>query len=145
MQRVCFGVHYLGLQAAEQLIKNNNYFCDLIVIRWKKKSVISPCLQAWHTCSSSFAVMFALKKPGGCQPLSPAATETANKRKRENRARGEVEEELCVPFFQKSDWLNVHVKKWAFTWVYNRDYITDTVASLYPRRLPSAPHWFTHS
>lgn len=52
--------------------------------------------------------------------------------------RGEVEkrEPLCVPFFQKSDWLNavvaVHAKKWAFTWVYNRDYITYTVVSLYP-------------
>lgn len=60
------------------------------------------------------------------------------KREKEDRERGEAEKRApqCVPFFQKSDWLNavvaVHVKKWAFTRVYNRDYITYTVASLYP-------------
>lgn len=56
---------------------------------------------------------------------------------------------VCAILLEMSDWLiavvAVHVKKWAFTWVYNRDYITYTVASLYPRRLPSALHWFTHS
>lgn len=73
------------------------------------KCVISACLQVWHTCSSSFAVMFAFKKPGGRQPLSLAVTETRKKKRgREetetSRERGEVEKRapLCVPFFQKS-------------------------------------------
>lgn len=74
------------------------------------------------------------------------------KREKEDRERGEVEKKsatVCAILPEISDWLNavaaVHVKKWAFTRVYNRDYITYTVASLYPWRLPSAPHWFTHS
>lgn len=72
-----------------------------------------------------FAVMFAFKKPGGCQPLSLAVTETGGRgrkkkekktereregekkkagREREREGRGEVEKRapLCAPFFQKS-------------------------------------------
>lgn len=114
------------------------------------KCVISSCLQAWHTCSSSFAVMFAFKKRRGCQPLSPAVTEAKEgggvKERQSEGWSGKKRAPQCVPFFQQSDWLNAaHVKKWAFTWVYNGDYITYTVASLYPWRLPSAPRRFTHS
>lgn len=97
--------------------------------------------------------MFAFKTPGGRQPLSLAVTETRERKEGRERGgrRGEAgKEHHCVAILlQISDWLiavvAVHVKKWAFTWVYNRDYITYTVASLYPRRLPSAPRWFTHS
>jgi len=64
---------------------------------------------------------------------------------REKKNKGTTTE----PFFGKiSDWLNavaVYVKKWAFTLVHNREYITSTLASLYPQRLPSALLWFTHS
>lgn len=120
-----------------------------------EKCVISACLQIWHTCSSSFAVMFAFKKPGGCQPLSQAVTERRikpEKRKKWRSKRGEAEKKsatVCAILPEISDWFTAvvaaYLKKWAFTWVYNREYITYTVASLYPWRLPSAPHWFTHS
>lgn len=137
------------------------------------KCVISACLQVWHTCSSSFRCNVCLQEAGrlpatvtGCHR---DGRERKKKKRKENGEREggrkekgrERERErgkgwsrkksttVCAILPEISDWLNavvaVHVKKWAFTWVYNRDYITYTVASLYPRRLPSAPHWFTHS